>query len=159
MTELSPGVDRLDFVLGEWIVESVSLNEPAQWLTGRPTIGTAHVLVGGAGLDWLSSADYGDEVFDLSVVFGYDRSLDTYRAAFFDNRTGSLDMYEGGFDQDRLVLSSRSTTTGPPAADEASFMTRNVVTEISDAHFALGYETSVNGSEWKEVMKAVFRRA
>ena len=29
---------------------------------------------------------------------------------------------------------------------------------VSDAHFALGYETSANGSEWTEVMKAVFRR-
>ena len=92
-------------------------------------------------------------------LFTYDRFRDVFRIAYLDDSTAHLDILEGAFEQDRLVVSNLSTETGWKFFDQPRHA-RQSFYEISSVGFKLDVELSTDGGEtWSLERRLTYTRA
>lgn len=99
--------------------------------------------------------------FHLEVrrFFSYDRFREVFRLAHFDNSTAHLDVLEGAFDGDRLVVSNLATDTGWKFFDQPRHA-RQTFYELSEDGFKLDVELSTDGGEtWSLERRLTYTRA
>lgn len=93
----------------------------------------------------------------LRRFFTYDRFRDVFRVAYFDNSTAHLDVLEGRFEGDRLVLSNVSTNTGWKFFEQLH-ASRQTFYDISENGFSLDVENSTDdGKTWVLERRLTYR--
>ncbi|MGJ6969898.1 DUF1579 family protein [Streptosporangium sp. G11] len=120
----APELERLNFLLGEWILAGSTVESP---------MGPATPITGWESYEWMEGGFFlihrwesSFEVAGMKVVdaghefFDYDAATGRYRTHFF-NSLGPYDheasKYHGGFDGDALVVTGPARITRGPNAD------------------------------------------
>ena len=151
MPRPSKGHLMLEKLAGSW--EGEETMHPSQW---DPKGGTAvgrnnnEIALGGFALisDYEQERD-GVVTFRGHGVYTYDPDQDRYSLHWFDSMGSPPELFEGGFDGDVLTLAH-----GGPG------MHARLTSDLSNAGTMLAkMEMSQDGTEWKILFEAVYKRS
>jgi hypothetical protein len=113
---VSPEMERLAPMEGTWKVD-VELYRPKlqRWDKGEGFTAYFSRKYGGHFIETELVSATGTQGYVAQVAFSYDKYRKRYRAFFRDSIFGLLDIFEGNFEGNRLLIDNRVTgTAGPP---------------------------------------------
>lgn len=140
----TPGLERLRFMIGEFDV-SVESKAPMlrRWLVTEAE-STISEDVYGSLLEEKAGLVLADAPFEARRLFSFDRFRERYRMTHFDNTTSHLDVLEGNFDGNRLVMSDVATGTVWESYGK-KVNTRFIYHDIGGDGYKLDVEVSEDG--------------
>ncbi len=153
------GMAPLQGLAGEWEVTAASRPKPeAEWLERPASASISRRARGGLLVETLRySAGDGTSVV-LYRQWSHDRFRDLYRVTQHNDFTSHLGVYEGRFDEGRLVVDNLSTDSAD-ASRGAERHERLTLGEISEQGFTLDLEISRDGGEtWAHLRRFTYRR-
>jgi len=145
-------LDKIAFLEGTWtVVMSVKPDPRGDWIEtrGESTFGW---ILDGAILEQTYEGDMMGRPFLGHGQLAFNRFTSRWQHTWSDNTAAILSIYEGNFDEERLVVIGRENT------GQASFSVRVTWQNITDNKFDWMLETSMDGKDWTPVMKAVYSR-
>lgn len=152
------GMELLATTAGEWEVEVVEAS-------GRAYKGRSLVVAIQDGLLQQESMRLPSSPMNpgagVTIVGlrSYDAFRRIYRFAYHDSLTGLLDIYEGGVEEGRLVLTNLETGTSLRLPDGREAHTR-ITAEIGVRGYVVTLESSIDGgATWTPVMTSTYRPA
>ncbi len=155
--EAQHGIDRLASLAGEWQVTGtmLDLDGTAVKIRSKATI---ERNLEGASVEERSSYLLPPHAVEFFCIRSWDSFRGRYRMACIDSLTGLLDIYDGVFENDRLVMTNLSTGTYAETNGTRMYG-RQTVEEISKDSFLVTWEFSLdNGSTWQRYGQLQYRR-
>ncbi len=144
-------------VAGEWQVTGtmLDLDGTAVKIRSKATI---ERNLEGASVEERSSYLLPPHAVEFFCIRSWDSFRGRYRMACIDSLTGLLDIYDGVFENDRLVMTNLSTGTYAETNGTRMYG-RQTVEEISKDSFLVTWEFSLdNGSTWQRYGQLQYRR-
>lgn len=151
-------IDEISYIVGEW---NANIQKPDKngWKTfeSSPFIGER---VFRDKLIKLEGRVAFDETFSayMSLTIGYDSWNKVYRIAMIDDVYGLIDVYEGGKDKGRLVLTNIDTNTSTLNGSKNVYGRMTIVRKAKDK-FEIKTEVSIQEKDkWQPYLKLVLSR-
>lgn len=155
--EAQQGMDRLASLAGEWQVTGTMLDLEGTAVKIRSEAKIERSL-DGASLEERSSYLLPPHAVEFFCIRSWDSFRSRYRMACIDSLSGLLDIYDGVFVDDRLVMTNLSTGTYAET-DGTRMYGRQTVEEISNDSFLVTWEFSLDsGSTWQRYGQLQYRR-
>lgn len=161
----APEMKQVASLVGEWEVTGKRrLGPDAPWKEFQTT-STITSILNGRFLQERNSipaeivgipAAPGSRV-EFLILYSYDRVHKVYRVGVLDNVFGLLDIYEGQFDNDRLVVSNEGTTA--IVRGGIKFAGRNTIYNVSPNSFQSDWEETRDGGKiWMVGLALTYKR-
>lgn len=155
--ETQQGIDRLASLAGEWQVTGTMLDLDGKVVKIRSKA-TIERNLGGTSIEERSSYVLPSHTVEFFCIRSWDSFRSRYRMACIDSLSGLLDIYDGVFVNDRLVMTNISSGTHAEKNGTRMYG-RQTVEEISDNSFLMTWEFSLdNGSTWQQYGQLQYRR-
>lgn len=153
------GMARIATIAGHWTVTGkVALGGPGSEMTEIATTSEVESVFGGRFLQETSSITSGEMVLTYICTRSYDIFQKRFRMSCLDNDMGLMDIYEGSFEGDRLVLSNVGSQTSYNVSAGPVY-SRNILQILSADSFQVDWESSTDGGKtWKLAARNTYQR-
>jgi hypothetical protein len=160
---MATGMERLQFMVGEWNIQAYSMGEDGAWLDSPlPKWTKIEPLFGGAFLQEQEvPMQVGDTTICFFIMWSYDKYRQSFRMLACDDHDGLMDILEGDFDgdSDTIVVSNVNTGTAMLDTDGHQVSLRLSSTKTGDDGFTDEMHESFDGGHsWSPVYRAVHTR-
>jgi hypothetical protein len=147
--ELAPPLAPLADLVGRWQVLTAIPTE-AGLREGAPGRAEVRLAVGGRALvEDVQLERAGAEDLRLRHTFTWDPYLERFRITVIDDASGHLDVYEGAFEEGRLLVDNLRAHTYSPTALGRELAFRMRWHELSPDGFRLDvYQSDDDGESW-----------
>ncbi len=108
---VSSPIASLHDLVGTWEVVASAPNADGIWQDGPTTTSEVARLLEGQLVQEIVTIALPSVAFTLVVAYSYDRFRDVYRVTATDQAGGLMDVYEGRYENDRLVLTNLRART------------------------------------------------
>jgi len=143
--KLRAGVQRLQFLKGDWRGCLRNADKAGGWGVGTATAGHFRPSLN----DLYLETEMVSGRYRYIMVFSYDHAQGRYRIASRDDQSGLIDIYEGDFGADgALVLSNLSSGTHY-AYKGVKYFNRMTFTPASDGWSVIVEASNDMGASWK----------
>jgi hypothetical protein len=162
---MTEGMDRLQFMVGEWDIQAYIINEFGEWIESPlPKKTVIKSVFDGAFLqedEVLMMA--GEHRVRFFIMWSYDQYRQIYRMFACDDQEGLADILEGGYeesgDKNTITVSNIKTGTAIQDGKGQSIYLRLASTQIgNDAFTDVMSESTDNGKSWTPVYRAIHTR-
>ena len=151
---MATGIERLHFMEGEWDVKAFITNDTGEWVSSPfPKETKVDKLLGGAFIkeDEVIISD-GEENTSYFVIWSYDQYRKIYQMLVGNKSDGSVEILEGNFVGDTIIVDNLRTGVAMPDADgQETYM------QLSSVQTADSFEDTVSISVDKKVWTPVYR--
>lgn len=154
----APEMDRLAPIAGTWQVAVESYRPRLErWdAAGNMTAHFARTF-DGHFIETSLVVGAGTQGYLANMIFSWDRLRGEYRAIIRDNIIGLIDVFEGGFDGEVLMLDNRATGTAGPSMNGRVEPNRLRLHIDGSDRFVLHID-AWRGEQWVEGTRFVFSR-
>jgi hypothetical protein len=150
MTGSPRQLKKIAFLEGNWeVAMSVRPEARADWIETTGT-STFRWILDRSILEQTYEGSMMERPFKGRGYLSFNRFSHRWQHTWCDNIAAILSIYEGHFDEGRLVVTGEEKTSG------GGFLVRIMWYNITDNKFDWVLETSQDGKNWGSIMKAVY---
>lgn len=143
---------KIAFLEGAWTVTmSVKPDPRGGWIETHGESTFAWILDGSV-LEQIYDGDMQGRPFLGRGHLAFNRFTSKWQHTWSDNTAAILSIYEGDFDDERLIVIGQEST------GQASFSVRVTWYNMTNDKFNWLLEISTDGTEWSPMMKALYTR-
>lgn len=155
---LPEGMERLRWLTGTWDLQiETRYAAESPWQTAQTT-STITPLLEGALLDERFTFELDGEHIEVLRQRSWDRFRDVYRFTHSDNVTFHLNVFEGSWNDDRIVVDNLQTASASRQEGQ-ELVERQALYELTPEGFKLDIEQSTDGGvTWVTTAKYVYSR-
>lgn len=158
---MATGIERLQFMVGEWDIQAYSMGDDGEWVDSPlPKQTKIESQFGGAFLQEQEVQMLIDgQVIRFFIMWSYDQYREVFRMIACDDTEGLMDVLEGNFKGDTVVVSN--TNTGTPIFDvdgNKAFLRLSSTQTSKDSFTDEMHESFDNGESWLPIYRAVHSR-
>lgn len=155
---LPEGLKALGNLAGPWEVEIESRIQPGMpWLPSRASTSWTSLDQGNLLTESLTFVDFGS-YRRITRWMTFDQFRRVYQVHRYNNLTHHVEVLEGTFEDNRLVLTNETTSSSWSLGGE-TFHTREVIYEIGPSSFKIDLESSTDGGEtWVPMTRFAYHR-
>ncbi len=151
-------MQRLSSLAGAWeMTVFTTADEGVTWNSGPAQVVDLRFAHKGFMLEEIPAALDGPG-FHMRSYLTYDQYRKVYRKAALDDVWGVLDLYEGNFEDDRLVLTNLESGTFFPVADGKWRGFRLTLELKEDKRWTWIDKTDDEGASWQPAFKVEYKR-
>jgi hypothetical protein len=152
-------VERLRYLIGEWDIQPYLRRDDGTWVPGAPNRTTIKPLYGGTFLQEDVTINLGTQTHHFFIVWSYDQFRQVFRMVVCDDVSGLMDVYEGNFVGQTIIVSNLYSGTSTIEPDGASSFFRLCSTRTDQNHFTDELQLSTDqGVTWLPLYRAAHTR-
>jgi len=159
------GMERLQFMVGEWDIRAHTMTKNGQWVASpQPTNTVIEPVFGGIFLEEKEVLMMMNGVtVRFFIMWSYDKYRETYRMIASDDQDGLTDVLEGGYDDNTksntIVVSNLNTGTSvQDAQGNHTYLRLSSTKNTEDSFTDEMHESYDAGKNWLAVYRAVHTR-
>jgi len=151
---------QIDAIKGDWISIVEIVTQSGEWLQqSKNRINIASHLGGLLLTEVELERLEGDETSPvLKVDYTYDQYREHYRLSAIDSGWGIMDIYEGGLEDDALVVTNLRSDTSVPLADGRALHFRLTIPVTGDERVMLIDMSTDAGENWRPFFRVTYQR-
>ncbi len=150
------GLKELTFFIGKWILRSKHLNSEGRCVVDPIGNAIFSLILDTKGIQEDAIFYFQGKPFNTKTLIAFDSQRNLFRFAILDNKYGFLDIHQGSFINEELIVSNISTGTSF-IRDNHEFHYKTVYKNIKDSSITMSIFLSLNnGEEWKKINETIY---
>ena len=156
----APELDKLAFLAGSWTIEHEVINpETGKWTKGKASGAEAKWAVGDRCIMEEGTFHFQDTKMPLVMIYSFDPYQKVFRTAIMDGLYGLLDVYEGNFKDNKLVMTNLKSETFFQGAKGDKMAGKMVYHHMDANGYKVDYSVSYDeGKTWTHLYKIQYKR-
>ena len=155
--EAKEAIDKIDFFVGEWKLESSYLNAEGKWINNPEGQAKFTRILKGLSLLDESGFYFFGQLYNTRSFVSYDILRDVYRQIIVDDVLGYPDVHEGKFEEGLLVMSNIRTGTAFIHEGKEVFY-KTVYEDVEKDSFIMSIYSSGDKENWTKVQVIKYLR-
>lgn len=158
---MATGIERLHFMIGEWDIQAYSMGDDGNWVESPlPKYTKIEPLFDGVFLQEREVPMLlGGATVRFFIMWSYDKYRERYRMLACDDHEGLMDILEGNYTGDTIVVNNLNTGTAVLDTESQPIYLRLSSTKNSEDSFTDEMHESVDGGHhWLPVYRAIHTR-
>lgn len=152
-------IEKLDFMLGEWALESKYLNNEDEWIDNPPGKAVFTRILDDKGIQEDAEFYFQGILYKTITLIGYDKGRDIFRFSILDHKHGFLDIHQGNFKEEVLEISNEHTGSSF-LLDGVEYIYKSRYRSLGKDGFVMSiYLSTDSGSSWKHINQTTYRSA
>ena len=151
-------IEDIDYVLGRWHAQTDFYQDDI-WQSTGTTRALGDTKLGGAYYVLNTTVLFPGDAYAFEVIISEDRFNGGFRAAFFDDRNGYMDVYYGDIQDGVLVMDNLSTGTAFPDGAGGKVYGRVDLSQNERGFVLVAYIADTPDGEWAPYMRVTFEPA